>query len=310
MGNPFSGYPMPSDLYPQGPSPDNPPPLTPDTFGKCYQSLQGWFDDSAWNDAVNRWYSYALDGDITQLPVPGFSGPATPWDFLSDVCTPPMQNDLSGLQNDYTAINDAWQGPAATNYLGWLKATSDQLNYFVGTGFDAQTGSWLAQAGALLRSAHAVQVGFKRDLYELGFAACKAGWKHNNGGLFGSDGATTGLLLLGMAGLVLGGAGAVVMAGEISARIFAAGVISMAGNYVFTTVPNNTSICGGVSFNNAIDSLVGQYQSRVNDVTAQMASLTSELNSHAANLPQPPAIRPVDALAPGKSLRFSNFFTT
>lgn len=308
MGNPITGWDVPDDLYPKGPNAATPPPLTSATFDACHQSLQKWCRDGSWPAAVDRWYSYAMDGDITQLPVPNFSGPATPWDYLADVCANPMQKDMSYLQNDHEQLVGAWKGPASGNYLGYLQAVHDQLSYFVSSGPDAKAGSWLAQAGALLQSAHAVQVGFKKDLYEIGFAACRAGWGQGNSGLVGGNDRTFGMLLLGVAGLALGGAGALLIAGQVSAAIFAGGVLTMAGNYVFQTVPDNTTISGGDSFNTAMDAMVDNYQTSVNKITTSMGSLIGEVESAARNMPQPPPVQPTNGVAPAQSFRFSNFF--
>ncbi len=305
--DPITGYDPPDNLYPKGPNATTPPPLTPDLFDQCHQSLQTSCQGDSWAKAVNRWYSYATDGDITRLPVPDSGNPATPWDYLTRTCTNPMQQHVSHLQSDHAQLVDAWHGAASTNYLGYLQSVRDQLAFFVGNGPDATPGSWLAQAGALLQAAHAVQIGFKKDLYEMGYAACRAGWGQNNSGLLYGNDRTFGMLLLGVAGLALGGAGAIAIAGQISARVFVGGVLTMAGSYVFQTVPDNTTISGPGSFNDAMDTLVAKYQNSVEDVTTRMGSLIGELTSAAQKMPQPPQVQVVTHVAPELSLRFSNF---
>jgi hypothetical protein len=311
-----------SAKFPEGPHDENPPPLTPSTFADCMTALEEAFSEglSAYDASIlNRWWSYASDGDISTLPV--VDG-MLPWQYLKATCGPKLQNTVSDLDTDQKLLVADWHSDASRNFVAYLGRMHDQMTNYAGapgnSGGSAGTsgGGWVDQVAALLESAYTVQVAFKKDLYAIAHAAYHS-LKELDDPFSWDNTKNFGLLVAGIASLTVGAGGAIAMASGIGGLVFAQAVGSAAttvGQYVFQKVADNISIGGDddsdvyKSLDAAVTTALNHYQESARKVTSAMDELWPSLDYAARNPPRYGTVGSTHEVAPAQSLNVRNFF--
>jgi hypothetical protein len=311
-----------SPNFPEGPHDGTSPPLTPSTFVDCMAALEDALTEglSVYDATIlNRWYTYAADGDVSALPT---QDGMVPWQYLKAVCGQKLQNSAADLDTDQKELIADWHSDSSGKFTSYLGKMRDQMINYSGaagnSGGSAGTsgGGWVDQVAAQLESAYTVQVAFKKDLYEIAHATYKA-LKNVDDPFTWSNTKKIGLLLGAVASVAVGAGGAIAMASEWGGMVFAQTVGSAAttiGQYAFQTVADNMSIGGDddaavyASMDAAVTTALGHYKTLAQKVTATMDDLWPSLNHAASHPPRYGTVASTDTVNSAQSFNSSNYF--
>lgn len=280
--------------------PDEQAPLDSATFTQAYTMVQQAIRDETPKDGfhhlpphmttepfvpLDKWYSYAVDGDPAQLP-PGASG--TPWTTLDDLQVKRLRDLTERLKGISRTLRSHWNGNAAEGYATYLETLSGRIDSY---GSDE---GLVIQARDLASDAFAVQIAFKHDLMQLArgaYAALQAldhGHPLENLGLLTLDVAAVGFSE---------GVGAIKMGGDLTTAVFKSLVTSI-GTYTFATARKKAQVTGGnppeimSAFDTELGKVVAAHEHAAQDMSTRLQAFVRHLNGEAdeESFPQIPVV--------------------
>lgn len=106
---------------------------------------------------LNKWRSYAFDGDPAQLPHQS----GAPWTDLDNARIRYLDDLVEKMSSIGDGLSEHWSGDGAQDYSQYMHIISGRLKNYAGED------GYVAQVSAALQDAFAVRTAFKKDLLEL-----------------------------------------------------------------------------------------------------------------------------------------------
>lgn len=269
--------------------PDEKAPLDSATFTQAYTMIQQAIRDETPKDGfhhlpphmtsepfvpLDKWYSYAMDGDPAELPR-GDSG--TPWTTLSAIQTKYLQDVTEQMRGIARDLRSYWTGEAADEYAKYMEILSGRIDGYV------SDQGLVIQARELASGVFAMQIAFKHDLMQLArgaYAALKA-LDH------GQPLANIALLTLDVAEVGFSeGVGAIKVGGEVTTKVFKSLVTSM-GSYAFAAARTKAQVTGGnppdimSAFGTELGKVVAAHTQAAQGMSSKLQEFVRHLNDEA-----------------------------
>ncbi|TDP91867.1 hypothetical protein [Labedaea rhizosphaerae] len=289
--------------------PDENAPLDGATFTQAYRMIQRAIHDETPKDGfhhlppeitrepfvpLDKWYSYAMDGDPAELPR-GDRG--TPWTTLDAIQVDYLQDlteQLKGISRD---LRTHWTGAAAEDYAKYMEVLSGRIDGYV------SDQGLVVQARELAYGVFALQIAFKHDLMELARGAYSALRALDHGHALGN----LALLTLDVAEAGFSdGVSAIKVGGDVTTRVFKSLVTSI-GNYTFAAAREKAQVTGGNppdimrSLDTELGKVVAAHARAAQGMSGKLQEFVRHLNNEADEEHYPPI--PVVDTSDTKSLK-------